>query len=705
MNRFIPVSAKRLFWIVIGILAVIMMLNATQVGTGGDEVMDGMNGKYSLEYYLNGDTTFVHYSQDPVVVHDYIKYYGVGFEIIPAVIIKIFQADRYEFIIRHLLNALFGLILICFSGLCGKELKNWNLGILTVVIIALIPSIFGLCYNDSKDVPMAAGFMIATWAFIRIYKNLPVFRLTDVIGAIAGIALAVSIRIGGLMLPFYFAVGILLTFIFKKELRMLLLQRNYGQLARIFFISVGIVLAGMLIGFCAYPNFFYEGPVDHILNAVKEMKKFVQPIPLLFEGQIILSTRLPNHYLPKLYLITFPLFVLAGAVFFIGLSKRIFRTYNKTNLLLLLFMFVFPPVYIAWSDASLYNSWRHTMFVYPPFALIAAVGIYELYHFFNKQYLRCLLVAGIALSMGATAFWMVKNFRYSYAYHNVFVPSPYLKYDIEYYETSCTRGYDWLRENILTKSDRQFVIASKIFTPKQYGAALGDTNVEVHQVPFMAFAETDCDYFILTPQIIAPKVLKSFFPPRGTLHVEYVDDIPICAVVEKKNKYDCFGIRAIRTGKIDEGMALLEKAYAYDPRNFGIWFWMGYGYFYQRKYEDAIRFFSKYVNFNGNGSMLTMSFVMSGEAFMNLRKYNEAIQCFEQGLQLDVSKNYTLPVLSNIGLCYRAQKKYAQAIPYLEKVYRQNSSIIPALYDCYVKTGNMQKAAALRALSETESKS
>lgn len=131
-----------------------------------------------------------------------MKYYGVGFEILPALIIKYFGMEEHEYLIRHVLCAIFGFLFMLFAALTARELKDWKLAIVTLLLMGLSPIVFGLSFLDSKDVPMAAGFAMAVYGFLRIYKKIPLFKLPDVILTIVGIALAVSIRVGGLLLPF-----------------------------------------------------------------------------------------------------------------------------------------------------------------------------------------------------------------------------------------------------------------------------------------------------------------------------------------------------------------------------------------------------------------------------------------------------------------------------------------------------------------------
>lgn len=680
------VDPRKVFFIVSALLFVCMMWVAPQVGITGDEPIDSANGKYSLAYYLHGDTTFVDYSKVPEVKIPHMKYYGVGFEILPALIVKYFGMEEHEYLIRHVLCAIFGFLFMLFAALTAKELKDWKLAIVTLLLMGLSPIVFGLSFLDSKDVPMAAGFAMAVYGFLRIYKKIPLFKWTDVILAIVGIALAVSIRVGGLLLPFYFAVGGIMLFFFRKDLRKSLLKRPYKSLGRIIGVAFGIVVVGVVLGCCAYPNFFYEGPVMHIKNAFKLVKEFKQQIPMLYEGEIISSLHLPDFYLLKSYLTTIPLITWAGIVLFVLQAKKVWMNYDRMAVLFILFTLLFPPLYITLGGSNIYNGWRHSLFIFSSFAAVAAIGFYETYYSLKNARLRKGFVLAAVIGAMPTACWMVNNSKYCYSYYNALIAQPYLNYDMDYYETSCQIGYDWLVKNVISESDTLVRVGAKNITVPNYQKVRKYKNAEVHLCSFRGFAEYDYDYIILSLQFIPVQVLKTFFPPRGTVHLEYIEGHPVCAVIKKENKFDSEGIRQLKMANIDGGMELLEKAYAYNPQNFGIWFWMGYGYYYQKEYRKAIEFWGKYLSFwPGSAEQNEIALVCAGRAFVELGMYDQAIQILKQAENTVRSENYRKFLITNLGIAYAQKKAYRQAIPYLEKAVQFSPELQGLLSECYKK--------------------
>lgn len=679
------------FKCIVLLIGISMMIVAWHCGSGGDDILDGANGRYALKYYCEGDTTFVDYTKAPDVGMTHLKYYGVGFEIIPAIVNRVFHVQEHEFLIRRILIAVFSFLLMLFSALIAKDLKGWKLASVTLLSIALMPTVFGLSFYGSKDIPMAAAFAIGIYGFLRIYRTFPLLKPGDCWWAFVGIALAVSIRIGGLLLPFYFALGFLICLFCRPELRNRLMHGKAGRSVKAVAICGGIVLLASFAGLCAYPNFFYEGPAGHIRHAFEMVSKFKQNIPFMFEGKLFSSLHLPDYYLLKSYLITIPVFIWAGVLFFLIRSRKILREYDRSAILLLVFAFVFPGLYISFTDATIYTGWRHTLFIASSVAVISSIGLYEMYLFFNTPLKRRIYGVIMLIVALPTAWWMVSNYKYTYSYYNVFVKEPYLNYEQDYFETSCVKAYDWLRENVLKKTDGKVTVSTKIFTPVRYSQTLGDTNVNIKVIPFMAYAETDCDYSILNYQIISSKVLKNFFPPKGTVYTECVDGKPVCAVVKRENKYDSQGIKAMRERKIDEGVALLEKAYQYNPDNFGIWFWLGYGYYYQHKYKECITIFQKYLNFWPSSGQAVMAMTFTGHALVELQQYDQAINVLKQTENMPGAQDNQSFIQAQLGIAYFNKQAYKEAMVHLKKVVRVYPLLNDMLNRCYAELGGNHK--------------
>ena len=307
---------------------------------------------------------------------------------------------------------------------------------------------------------------MAVYAFLCIYQALPKFRVRDCLLAVAGIGLAVSIRIGGLLLPLYFAAGLLMVFCFNKTLRQTLLG-NIPLMARTAGICAGIAIAGALLGLCFYPNFFYEGPFDHIKNAFGMVSAHPEHIKFMWEGTLEDSQNLPPFYLAKAYLYTIPLFVLGGAALFLLNIRRIAWECSVFQICFLVFTVAFPIAYIVLGKAHLYNGWRHTLFVYPTFAPLAAIGLYEMGNVFSKKNLwgklgRWAYRAAAVAAILPVAKWTAQNYKYAYSsYYNELAGNIRGRFDQDIYSTAEVLSFRWLLQNRLTDATRQYTICVK----------------------------------------------------------------------------------------------------------------------------------------------------------------------------------------------------------------------------------------------------
>ena len=79
----------------------------------------------------------------------------------------------------------------------------------------------------------------------------------------------------------------------------------------------------------------------------------------------------------------------------------------------------------------------------------------------------------------------------------------------------------------------------------------------------------DWDYAVFTITGMNPDWItnKEMFPPVNTVHVEEVNGKPICIVLERADRNDLEGYRAMRAGKPDSAKMYFYRALAYNPYN------------------------------------------------------------------------------------------------------------------------------------------
>jgi tetratricopeptide (TPR) repeat protein len=530
---------------------------------------------------------------------------------------------------------------------------------------------------------MAAGFAAGLWIFIKIYKTLSAplhgkpklwqrIRWQHALIAAICIGWSLSVRILGLLLPFYFAVGLLLLFILNKTFRASIVKHGIFTL-QFAGVVAAICMVGIFLGLCLYPNFFYAGPISHIKSALGMASHFQGRITMLWDRQIIDSLHLPPYYLIKSYLYTIPPWALAGGALFIVNLRRIRRGYPAAIVLLTLFTIVFPAIYIILAKSPAYNGWRHTCFIYSSFAAISAIGIYETAQWFKQNRVWKLALAAIlALCMLPTARWLAANYKYASSYYNAFAGNPYGKYDLDPSEVAVVNLAKWLVENKLTDTTKRYKVSVKNMNGAVWAHAKDIKHVQMIWNGMRGYAGMDCDYAILSLQFLPHKIIRDFFPPKGTIRVERIDGMPIGCIVQK-NPDDALGILLIQQNRFVEGIAALERAYEYDPKNFGLWYWMGLGYYYLGKYDQSIKFLNQHIGYWSTNEEQVVAMAHIGAAQQEQHKYDDAIRTLQQAYNANGGRDAGMEqfINANLALSHYHKKQYATSIPYFEKCLPQ----------------------------------
>ena len=124
------------------------------------------------------------------------------------------------------------------------------------------------------------------------------------------------------------------------------------------------------------------------------------------------------------------------------------------------------------------------------------------------------------------------------------------------------------------------------------------------------------------------KLRKRHWPPENAIHIIYADDIPVCAVIERKSKDDYCGYIALNEG-----------------RN-----------------KDAVQHFEKVVGIDDSDEMIFYNF---GAALYNDGQYQKADSVLKRGLEINPDFE---PILMYLGNIARSLNKEDEAIRYYERV-------------------------------------
>ena len=192
----------------------------------------------------------------------------------------------------------------------------------------------------------------------------------------------------------------------------------------------------VLIIYVTWP-FLWEHPVRRFLESLNMMSSFPIKIDVLFGGQYYFADHLPRRYLPVLMSIQFTepavLLSLVGSAIVFLQYKRII----KTDLLLVLVVWLlFPLGLIILGQRTIYDNFRHLLFLVPPLFLLAGFAIDSLFQAMRASLLRVVVITVFGLS-GWMA--MLQLHPYEYVYYNWFaggLRGASGQYTLDYWVTS-----------------------------------------------------------------------------------------------------------------------------------------------------------------------------------------------------------------------------------------------------------------------------
>lgn len=617
---------RMLFFLGSVLLLVIMAVLSFQFGITGDEQVQKQYGEKVLSFFTS-------FGKDRAALEfKNLYFYGGFFDMICAAANKyIGILDPYD--MRHLINAIFGFIMMLFAALLAKKLGNWRSGFIALVLLAISPQLFGQSMNNPKDIPFAAAYVFSIYQFYKWIMELPNPSIRTLIYASMGIAVSTGIRVGGLILIGMLMVFLVTAWIFNKELREKL-KSEKGSMSRIvkhvFLVSIAGYFGAMLF----WP-YGLVAPFSNPFKALGEMQNFSTNIRILFDGKHMMSNEIPWNYIPQWIAITTPLIILIPAVIMAFATLGVKKYFRQEYLLLLLFVIVFPWAYAVYKHSSLYDGLRHFLFIVPPITVLAALFFELLFRVSKNKVAKAavaiVLLAGIFLPVS----WSVKNHPNEYCYFNELVggiDGAYGNYETDYWMNSTKEASAWLKnESGAIQPGKKIVIATNCAIPVTYYFRNDTANVKVIYVRYYSRAEKDWDYGIFYSRFIDQSQLKNkSWPNAHTIHEVKADDVPLSIVVERKDKSDFLAQDALDKKDFKAADSLYAIAAKYDPSNEEAWVGLGTAQLQSNQVKEAIQSLTQSLKiYPANGqalSFLGLAYAESGQLESAIAYLNQSLQ-------------------------------------------------------------------------------
>jgi len=640
---------KYIFFISAAFLLVIMIYFSRFAGISCDEVLHYGQSESVYDFFATGGR-----DQSALDTPDsHLKYYGQSYDNLTTILIHWLRIDDiYRF--RHLMSSLAGWTVILLTALFAVWLTGYRTGIIVLFLYAVSPTFMGHAMNNLKDIPFALGYVASIFFSLKFLFPEKKSSFPDAVLLTLSIAIALSIRAGGLLLICYLFLFFCVSFLLKsiREKRI-----NYTEGWKSLIIMILVLGAACFLSILLWP-YALQDPFRNVIESYRVMAHFPSTFRQIFEGKMMWSDFMPWYYLLKSMAVTIPVIVMTGIIIFAAFTKKIINSGKALLFSLVIFTILFPVVFVMVEKSNLYSSWRQFLFVYPLIILIAATGFSLIFDVVKNRLFRWALFTLLFLLSVHPVKFMAKNRSYYYLYYNQLtggLHGAYGNYETDYYYIGQTEASDWLISYLNNTNNDTAIVKATFSVEWQFR---NNPGIRTSYFRNEERSQNDWDYSIITNRYIPPdRLKKKAWPPANAIHIIYADSVPLCAVLERKTKADYYGFKALEEG-----------------RN-----------------SDAVSFFNEALKINDEDEMIFYNFA---RALYNDGQATKADSVLKRALEINPEFEPALMYLGNIS---RAQGREDLAVDYYEKVININKKYFRAYVDLaeILADLDMQKARKL----------
>jgi hypothetical protein len=496
MLMFIEEKTYRLTaQILLGFLAVVVVMTFRHYGVSWDEEIQSQYGQAIFDYYNSG---FVDHRYNQIFN---LYLYGGMFDGLAALFDAYTPIGIYA--TRHLLNAFTGLTGLWGAWRLARLIGGGQVGLVTLILLALTPMYYGHMFNNPKDIPFATGVVWSLYYMtksLRAFPNVPM-RLIAVLGLVTGLTLGV--RVGGVMLLGYWGLVLVLLAAHMRLKEGKALPFLFLRLVRL---TVPVALIAYAVMLFCWP-WAQEAPLANPVKAFIQFSHFPQYVEVLLDGTTYMSTELPWYYVPLYFAVQLPVLQLflaaAGLVMLPMIWRDMASKANRLALLLVLLTIGVPLFFAVTQHPALYDAVRHFIFIVPLLCILGALAFRQFLkaglHAFVKiksRRVRVLSVFGLAslfaIIMATHIATLVSLHPYEYIYINAMaggVKGGYGHYELDYWGSSFKESAERLQDYVAKEGGvppgKIYRIAicgpwssATIYLPPYYGAVTADDDAE-----------------------------------------------------------------------------------------------------------------------------------------------------------------------------------------------------------------------------------
>jgi tetratricopeptide (TPR) repeat protein len=682
-------------------LVVLVALSLSTGINGDDEYQNDYSAKL-VDYYssFGADTAALN------IPKGNMHLYGGFFDLVTGTVnaalgLEVDDAGYHQ--VRHAFNAIMGWLAMLFIALFVSHIAGPRAAVFAFVIAFLSPRFFGHSLMNPKDIPFAAGYIIALYFLFRILRMMPKPNWKLAAGLAAGFGLALATRAGGLLIVGY--IGLFFAGHYLTTQGVAKLAQPKTWLPYLTY-GLGAAVAGYILAVLFWP-YALVNPISHPLEALTEFSNLGIRIRVLFEGENVMSDSTAWYYPLSWIVRTIPLIVLVGFLGSLFLYPKLTQRYGGLPVNLLLFTSLFPLFYIIYKDSLLHDGWRHLMFVYPGLVILATLFWLELEKLpllQQPKWARSALYAVVGILLLLPTLFIVRNPHLSYVYFNEAfggIQAAYGNYETDYWGVSVKEAIDWMEEEGIISPDMQdsVTIASSYsyILRKQLGDRYGDI-VRVRYVKYSQRFSLDWDYAIFPARYVrGPHLRDGIWPSSKAIHVIEANGVPLAAILHAPTDAVFEGEQAVKQRNWPVAIEAFEREVADYPDNELAWTGLANAYLNSGRFPEAQNAADKVLEIVPQN--------LSGLYFRGLAKLNQgdnqgAVMDFQQTVEID--PGYSIGYYY-LALTQQQRGDLTSALINLENAIKANPRF-KAAYELaasiHEQQGNAGKAAELRQIAQ-----
>lgn len=520
--------------------------------------------------------------------------YGGFFEVVTGVANRSlgFKPDMLAYHqLRHAGSAAMAWVAILCAALLARLIAGWQAGLITLLILLLSPRFIGDGLMNPKDIPFAAGYMMALYNLAAVLDNMPRPDRRHVAGLIFGLGIALGIRAGGLLA--FGMVGLFggLHFLLRNGGFQAL--GNSRAIMRYAVVILSALVGGYLLALLFWP-FALQKPLANPFLALSKFSDLEVKIRVLFEGENRMSDKTPWYYPVKWMAITIPLGVLAGFFGSVLLGGNWLRRYNPLWIGMVFFAAIFPVFYVIYKNSVIHDGWRHLTFAYPPMGVLAGLFWADLLRRTTaKPLLRYATIGLLGVGMADASWFIARNASFPYVYFNPLIggtAGAFGKFETDYWGVSVRQGIEWMEAKGILKPDmpEMVVIATNMYyAAKQLTAKYG-SKVKIKYLKWEKRCDDAWDYALYPTRFLDGATLQSgSWPPDNAVHVVEAGGAPLLAVLKDTGKNCSLAMASMKIGSWPSAISYFRKELANVPDNDVAWSNLAQAYLNNDQLEEA----------------------------------------------------------------------------------------------------------------------